>query len=296
MKRPSSFPSRQRKTIWLASTHQMPSSGSTSAGRRLLDVPRLRRNRPCLDGARDEREHEVLDRGLARVGQNRRADLVLGRDQHARDEAGHRAAVSGEDPLTVTPQPEAEPVAAGPANVVVDRLHRPHLLDGRLREHRLVRLGEESGPAAEVAHRTPHLTGRDPAAGLDGGLDDGALDVLLHEVAGGRRRLGLEADPTEPERIEQPRPHVVRVRHPGGPLDDDSEQREREVGVVEARAGRQYLLRIAERLDELLRRREAQREPRVVLRLPLDPRRVREQPPQRRPVRRAVDVTVERVL
>ncbi len=30
--RPSSFPSRQRKTIWLPSTHQMPSSGSTSAG------------------------------------------------------------------------------------------------------------------------------------------------------------------------------------------------------------------------------------------------------------------------
>ena len=112
-------------------------------------------------------------------------------------------------------------------------------------------------------------------------------------AAGG---FGLEAHARQADRLEQPLADVVLVRDARDALDDDAEQREREVGVVEPRAGRQHELGLGERLEQLVRRREAQRQPRVVLRLALQARGVREQPADRRRVRSALDVPVERVL
>ena len=87
--------------------------------------------------------------------------------------------------------------------------------------------------------------------------------------------------------------HVLGVRDPGDTLDDDAEQREREVRVVEPRARRQHLLGLAERVEQLGHVGEARLQPGVVLRLALQARRVREQAAERRSVCGAVDVLVE---
>ena len=66
---------------------------------------------------------------------------------------------------------------------------------------------------------------------------------------------------------------------------------------MEARAGRQHLLRVAERLEQLRDVGEpCLLQARVVVRLALEAGCVREQPPERRRVRSALDVLVERVL
>ena len=216
-----------------------PEQRQDVAGRRLLDAPRLGRHRPPVGGGRHELRDEVGDPGRARVRQDGGPDALARRDEDARDEAGHRAAVAGEHPLPVPAEAEPQSVPAGPALVVVDRLHRPHLLDRGTGEHRFVRIGEERRPATEVAHRPPELAGRDPRAGLYGRLLPHALDVRLDEVSGRSRLLGVEARPRQPERTEQPLLDILRVRPARHPLDDYSEQREREVRVVEAPAGRQ---------------------------------------------------------
>ena len=174
-----------------------------------------------------------------------------------RDEAGHRAAVAGEDPVAVAAQPEAEPVARQPALVVGDRLHRPHLLGARRGEHGLVGIGEERAPAADVAGRPPQLARRRPGAGLHADRVPDAVGVRLREVALRCRRLRLEAHPRQADRLEQPLADVVLVRQARDALDDDAEQREREIGVVEPGAGRQHELGLRERLEQLVRRREA---------------------------------------
>ena len=65
---------------------------------------------------------------------------------------------------------------------------------------------------------------------------------------------------------------------------------------MEPGAGREHELGLRERLEQLVGLREPQAQPRVVLRLALQARRVREQPADGRRVRRALDVPVERVL
>ena len=223
-------------------------------------------------------------------------DLLRRREAERRDEAGHRATVAGEDPVAVAAQPEPEPVARQPALVVVDRLHRPHLLGARGGKHGLVGIREERAPAADVAGRRPQLARRRPGAGLHADRVPDAVGVRLREVALRCRRLRLEAHPRQADRLEQALADVVLVRQARDALDDDAEQREREVGVVEPGAGRQHELGLRERLEQLVRRREAKGQPRVVLGLALQARRVREQPPDRRRVCRALDVPVEGVL
>ena len=66
--------------------------------------------------------------------------------------------------------------------------------------------------------------------------DDGHVPLSLGDVALGRRRLRLEAHTGQPDRLEQPLADVVLVRDARDALDDDAEQRERQVGVVEPRA------------------------------------------------------------
>ena len=204
--------------------------------------------------------------------------------------------MAGEDPVAVAVQPQAESIARQPALVVGDHLHRPHLLGARGGKHRLVRIREERAPAADVAGRRPQLARRRPGAGLHADRVPDAVRVRLREVALRCRRLRLEAHPRQSDRLEQALADVVPVRHARDALDDDAEQREREVGVVEPGAGRKHDLGLRERLEQLVRRREAERQPRVVLRLALQTRRVREQPPDRRRVCRALDVPVEAVL
>ena len=117
--------------------------------------------------------------------------------------------------------------------MVVDRLHRPHLLGTRGGEHRLVGIGEEGAPAADVAHRPPELPRGRPRAGLHADRVPDAVGVRLREVALGGRRLRLEAHPFQSDRLEQPLADVVLVGHTRDALDDDAEERVREVGVVE---------------------------------------------------------------
>jgi hypothetical protein len=81
--------------------------------------------------------------------------------------------------------------------------------------------------------------------------------------------LGLEANAGQAERLDEALTDVVHVRHATDTLDHDPEQREGEVRVVEARAGRKHHLSAVERLEQLVRRREAERQPRFVVRLPL---------------------------
>ena len=204
--------------------------------------------------------------------------------------------MADEDALAVAAQHQAEAVAARPAHVVVDRLHGSHLLDGLPLQHGLVGLGEKPRPPAEVAHGSPQLAGRDPGPGLDGRLVPDALDVRLHEIARRGRCRGLEARACQSERLQEPLPDVLGVRHTGHTLDDDAEQGEGEVGVVEAGTRRQHLLRAVERLEQLRDCSEASVQPGVVVRLALKPRGVRKQPAQRRGVGGSLDVRVERVL
>ena len=180
-------------------------------------------------------------------------DLVLRREDELRDEAGHRAAVAREDPVAVAGEPEAEPVARQPALVVGDRLHGAHLLGARRREDRLVGIGEERAPAADVGGRPPQLSRRRPGARLDADRLPDAVGVRLREVSLRRRLLRLEAHAREADRLEQPLADVVLVRQPGHALDDDAEQREGEVRVVEPRARREHELCLGERLEQLVR-------------------------------------------
>ena len=264
--------------------------------RRLADAPRLGRDRPLVDRRPDELDPELAQVRLGLVRQRRGGDLVLRRESEHRDEAGHRAAVTGEDPVAVAGQTEAEPVAREPALVVGDRLHRAHLLGARRGEHGLVRIGKERAPAADVAGRPPQLACGRPRAGLNPDRVPDPVGVRLGEIALGRRRLRLEAHARQPDGLEQPLADVVLIRHARDALDDDAEEREREVGVVEPRAGRQHELRLGERLEQLVRLREPQAQPGVVVRLALQARGVREQPADRRRVRGSLDVPVERVL
>jgi hypothetical protein len=100
----------------------------------------------------------------------------------------------------------------------------------------------------------------------------------------------------EAERLEQPRLDVLPVRDPGDALDEDPEQREREIRVVEPRAGRQHAFGAIERVEQLVDVGEAPVEPRVVVRLALQAGRVREQAANRRCALRPLDVLVERVF
>jgi len=138
---------------------------------------------------------------------------------------------------------------------------------------------DSSGSARNAAHRQ-----RSPS------------DVRLHEIALCRPRIGIEARARQADRLKQPLLDVVPVRDAADALDDDAEEREREVRVVEACAGRQHVLRPVERLEQLGHRREPLLEPRVVVRLTLQAGRVREQAADRRRVRGGLDVRVEAIL
>ena len=177
-----------------------------------------------------------------------------------------------------------------------DDLHGSHLLGALLREHRFVGIREELAPAAQVADRPPELARGRPGARLDVDRIPDAVGVRLRDVALCRRRQSLEAQPRQPDGLEELLADVVHVRDAGHALDDDAEQRVGQVRVVEARAGREHHLGRLECLEQLVRGREAQRQPRVVVRLALQARRMREEPADRRLVSCAVDVQVERVL
>ena len=144
------------------------------------------------------------------------------------------------DPVAIAAdKPQAEPVARQPALVLGDHLHGAHLLGARLREDRLVGIGEERAPAAEIADRPPQLPGRGPRAGLDVDRLPDAVGVRLRDVALRRRGLRLEASRAS----GRPARTGARGRSPCTATPETRsttmpEQREREVGVVEAGAGR----------------------------------------------------------
>ena len=262
-RRPDSAPRASRRASGRraapASMNQMPSSGTTSSGG----------GSPTRHGSGATGHSSIvvptssipssLRSRLALVRQRRGRDLVLRREGEHRDEAGHRAAVAGEDPVAVAAQAETEPVA-GRASARGRRspapCASPRRSSSRARTRRDPRGTHPSGrgrrpcptagppPPTRPSRRRSRPRRRRRTAARDSPV-----------AAGGCR---LEAHARQPDRLEQPLAHVVLVRHPRDALDDDAEQREREVGVVEARAGREHQLGLRERLEQLVRLREPQ--------------------------------------
>src|SRR6185437_7183174 len=98
---------------------------------------------------------------------------------------------------------QAEPIARQPALVIPDHLDGAHLLGALLCEHRLVGIGEERTPAAEVADRAPELAGGGPSTRLHRDRVPDAIHIRLPDVAPRRRRLRIETQAREADRLEE---------------------------------------------------------------------------------------------
>ena len=149
--RASRRPSRQLKTNWSPSDHQMPRSSSISVRRRLVAAPELRLARIVLDRPLGKREGELDDRGRAggRVGQHADLDVLVARAEERGEEARHGAVVPVEDAIAAAVEHQPEPPGEEPARLVCHHLDCVHRLA----------VAEPGAPAAEIAGRRPEVSG-----------------------------------------------------------------------------------------------------------------------------------------
>ena len=268
----------------------------------------LRRNRRrgpelCRPGQRIESSRCKIERERewpctgARVRENRRAGALATLNQQTRNEPGHRSIVADEHPIPATDQGEPKPPPHAPTLLVHHRLKPSHAIEDRLRQHRIVPVGEEHSPTGEIGGGRPqpprcscrlgHLRIRFVVHGVGEGID----------VVGARPgRIRAQARPGEAERIEDPPLQDVGVRLPRDAHHDLAEQGEDEVRVVPQLAGPKHELGILEAGDQLLAGRRLHRLPDLTGRLALDAGEVAERHPHRRPDRRLRQVRAQRRL
>ena len=251
--------------------------------RRALGKPRLDVGRPELERRRRELEHDVAD-GRARAGvrQHRRARLRLAVEVQAGEEARHRPAVAAEHPALVRApararapsRPSSRPGSSSPAAPTSRRpsparAHPPGRRPGTRPTWRDRRRSTRAGPSRATPPMS--LCGSRPAVPANSST----------RYASAFGACSVHDRARQPERREQHRVDVRRVRHPGLTRDDLAEQREREVRVVVSPRGRKDELVLLHRVEHLLDRRGLARHEHLP-RLALKPRDVREHPPQRR--------------
>ena len=185
---------------------------------------------------------------MDRVGVRREA-VGLDGDRHVdrgvvasdADEAGGRAAIAMQGQAVSLEHHNAQPVAA---HARVGKRAGDRVGDQRLRHLRTQHAAGEQRPhpGREVGHRRDHVAARPQVrprhpvghvAHLGAGVQVAAGETGRHPpiVAAGQRVR-------EPERLEQPAPHLGGQVRAGFPLDDHAHDARAQIGVLERPAGR----------------------------------------------------------
>ncbi len=159
------------------------------------------------------------------------------------EEAGHRAAVTGEPGAADVPHLEAQAVRRDPrlARVVDHVVRLDHLGECVGREQPRGLAAEEARPPRQVGHRGPQLAGGGHRAGVVLRLGQQQVGERVHGQPLGRRSRRPGGRAGHAERLEQLAAHDVEPAAPVVHLEEPTEGGVADVGVVEAAPGAEAL-------------------------------------------------------